>query len=318
VEVYTNRFLRDLTANYTAGDTSLHVSAAAPAAVQGGTFRVRLANVQNTLLKVTGGANTTTWTVVAEANDANCAAGSNVVLGPEVTAGMLDAIRNDDARRYLKSVDLPPSNPTQWDDEFDSTTLAAKWGTPGSVTDGEGVSGAGASYDVNTSIPSSVFAYLTVGAPSFAVSQSSAPSGAFRCTAKFICHPISNYQGAYVYFMEAGNANGVRMNVEFNGLANACYTAQCMFSKKDSGTWTFGYFSNTIANTGVFYVHLQYDGSNWRQWCSLNGYTWMPLGSSLFKPFTVASLSLSFKLNGSVVDTRFGCDWIRFNWLTLP
>src|SRR5579884_2746896 len=143
MEVYTNRFLRDLTSNYTAGDTALHVSAAAPAPLQNGTFRVRLANAANTLLKVTGGAATTTWTVTAEANDAACTAGSNAVLGPEVTAGMLDQIRRDDAARYGKSFELPPASPSAWDDEFDATTLAAKWGAPGSVADGEGISGAG-------------------------------------------------------------------------------------------------------------------------------------------------------------------------------
>lgn len=95
MEVYTNQFTRNLTSNYTAGSGSISVSAAAPAAVQTGTFRVRLANASNTLLKVTGGASTTTWTVTAEANDANCTAGSNAVLACEVTAGMLDQIRAD-------------------------------------------------------------------------------------------------------------------------------------------------------------------------------------------------------------------------------
>lgn len=96
-ELYTNQFLRDLTANYTAGSGTLSVSAAAPTAIQAGTFRVRLANTQNTLLIVTAGAATTTWTVTAEANDANCSAGPNAVLGCEVTAGMLDQIRSDEA-----------------------------------------------------------------------------------------------------------------------------------------------------------------------------------------------------------------------------
>jgi hypothetical protein len=60
--------------------------------VQTGTFRVRLANTQNTLLAVTGGASTTTWTVVAEANDANCPLGPNAVFGGEITAGGMRAL----------------------------------------------------------------------------------------------------------------------------------------------------------------------------------------------------------------------------------
>jgi hypothetical protein len=97
VELYTNYWLRDLASNYTAGSGTLSVSSAAPVAMQaaGGQFRVRLLNAQNTLLLVTAGASTTTWTVTAEANDANCTAAANAVLGGELTAGMLDQIRID-------------------------------------------------------------------------------------------------------------------------------------------------------------------------------------------------------------------------------
>ena len=94
MEVYTNQFLRNLTSGYTAGDTSLHVDSAAPVAVQTGTFRARLANTSNTILKVTAGAATTTWTVAAEANDANCSSG-NSVLACEWSAGAVDAVRAD-------------------------------------------------------------------------------------------------------------------------------------------------------------------------------------------------------------------------------
>jgi hypothetical protein len=104
-EVYTNQFFRNLTSNYTAGSGSISVNSAAPVAVQSGTFRVRLANTQNTLLKVTGGANTTTWSVVVEANDANCAAGSNAVMGCEITAGMLDQLFIDRGGNYYSATD---------------------------------------------------------------------------------------------------------------------------------------------------------------------------------------------------------------------
>lgn len=92
-EVYVNQFVRDLMAPYTAGASTIQVSQAAPAGVQNGTFRVRLSNPQATLLIVSGGQNTTTWQVSAEANDAGCAAGAQSVWAPEVTEGMLDAIR---------------------------------------------------------------------------------------------------------------------------------------------------------------------------------------------------------------------------------
>jgi hypothetical protein len=92
-EVYCNQFILDLASNYTAGSGTLVVSAAAPAAIQTGTFRVRLGNTQNTILSTTNVGTTTTWTVTAESNDANCTSGAGKVMGPEVSAGMLDAIR---------------------------------------------------------------------------------------------------------------------------------------------------------------------------------------------------------------------------------
>ena len=95
MEVYSNAFTVTLSANYVAGSGTLAVSGPAPARVQNGTFRVRLANtvnsIQNTILIVSAGAAGTNWTVVAEANDASAPAGTTV-YGCEVTAGMLDAL----------------------------------------------------------------------------------------------------------------------------------------------------------------------------------------------------------------------------------
>jgi hypothetical protein len=93
-EVYDNQFTVTLSSGYTAGSGTLSVSAAAPVSVQTGTFRVRLGNTQGTLLKVTAGAATTTWTVTVEANDANASSGATV-YGCEFTAGGFSQVLTD-------------------------------------------------------------------------------------------------------------------------------------------------------------------------------------------------------------------------------
>lgn len=97
-ELFTTPFTFTTT-GYTAGSGSLAVSSAAPAAIQGGTFSVRLGNASNTVLKVTGGASTTTWTVVAEYNDANAAASTNV-YGCELSPRALAALLQQNATTY--------------------------------------------------------------------------------------------------------------------------------------------------------------------------------------------------------------------------
>jgi hypothetical protein len=139
-EVYTNPFTVTLTANYTAGDTTLSVSGAAPVAIQTGTFRVRLANSSNTVLKVTAGASTTTWTVVAEFNDANAVSGATV-YGCEVTPAMLTALLpvatppylSINGRKYVAVTMFPATAPDLTSFSYIQGTTTNTTGANGSV-----------------------------------------------------------------------------------------------------------------------------------------------------------------------------------------
>jgi hypothetical protein len=91
VEQFANLAETTLAAGYTAAAGTIDVASAAgfPAT---GTFRVRLGNVEETLLIVTAVAGTT-WTVTPEANDADAASADTVTL--VLTAGAMAAFRVD-------------------------------------------------------------------------------------------------------------------------------------------------------------------------------------------------------------------------------
>jgi hypothetical protein len=129
--------------------------------------------------------------------------------------------------------------------------------------------------------------------------------------------------GAYLYFMSSGvgsaATDGIRVSNSFNSsVINLTMVSD--FSTKDSGSWTYGRSSQTVNQNGFAYLQVQRDGSNnWRAWTSYNGITWIEITSGNYnKSFTVAQIALSLKLNGATANTHYGCDWIRFNWLTLP
>jgi len=221
--------------------------------------------------------------------------------------------------------DNPPATPSVFDDEFNSgTSLKSLWvGPNGTVADGENVTSSVAAWDVNRTIPDWLSVRLSnPGGASFVIQQSSVPSGPFSCTMKFSAAGFSNFMGVYLYFMNgmSGAAtDGVRPGVEFNPSALAYQTVQATFSTKDSGTWTFTRAGHVIPMWGTFYLHVKYDGTNWRMWISPNAVSWFEVTSGSYaKPFNVTAIDISMKLNGAATDSRFGVDWIRFNWLTLP
>lgn len=177
-------------------------------------------------------------------------------------------------------------------------------------------------WDVNSSIPDWLNVRLSnTGGASFVIQQSSVPKGPFSCTMKFSMAGFANVMGVYLYFMNAasGATDGVRPGVEFNQSAWAYQTVQATFSTKDSGNWTFTRTGHVIPMWGTFYMHIKYDGANWRTWISPNAVSWFEVTSGNYsKPFTLGAVDISIKLNGATADSRFGVDWIRFNWLTLP
>ena len=221
--------------------------------------------------------------------------------------------------------DNPPANPSAYDDEFNSgTSLNAIWAGPnGTVADGENVTSSVAGWDVNNTIPDWLNVHLSnTGGASFIIQQAALPAVPFSCTMKFSMASSANFTGVYLYFMNgtSGTAtDGVRQGIEFNGSTTAFQTVQATFSTKDSGGWTFGRSRRLIPSVGTYYLHVKYDGANWRTWVSQDAVSWLEVTSGNYpKSFTVRAVDISIKLNGAIADSRFGVDWIRFNWLTLP
>lgn len=217
--------------------------------------------------------------------------------------------------------DDPPGSPSTWDDEFNNGALDAKWSLASS--DGDHGAAAYTSYDIDTTIPGHIQAHLDSGHSdnAFIIKQSTVPSstGAFSCTLKFSITPFANFMGAYVYFLDSAESNAVRLAFEF-GSNSAYLTGAVTLSHKDSGSWTFGSSVRTLNITGKMFIHLARDGSNnWRMWASLDGISWIEVTSSaLSKSITLDHFTLTFALNGASADQHMACDWIRFNWLTLP
>ena len=221
--------------------------------------------------------------------------------------------------------DNPPANPSPYDDEFNSgTSLKSIWAGPSAtVADGESVTSSVVGWDVNSSIPDWLNVHLSnTGGASFIIQQAVVPPGPFSCTMKFSMASYANYTGVYLYFMNgtSGTAtDGIRPGIEFNPSASPFQTVQATFSTKDSGWWIFGRSGLVIPSLGTYYMHVKYDGVNWRMWVSPNAISWFEVTTGNYaKSFTVRAVDIAIKLNGAAADSHFGVDWIRFNWLTLP
>ena len=219
--------------------------------------------------------------------------------------------------------DTPPSSPSQWDDEFDSATLNAKW-TP-AVFDGE-TTGQSLSvftssyYNINTTLPSCLYVSLNSWAtPSrslFNIGQQFSPSGSFTIVAKFRGTGMMSYNGPCIYICDAGKTNGMRFSLE-NEYSGA--TIFATISRKDNNSWTFNCGKIAVADTGVHFIMIYYlsDSSTFGLSISHDGYCWTYVGS-LTKSFAVANLNVTLRLAGGSAAVTQAIDWIRVNTYTYP
>lgn len=333
VEIITNGLVVRANAAYNNSVTSISVTldtnspvAAIPAIATGQQLRFWW-DGEIIVVTVNSGAGNVNFTTIARGQEGTTAIShliNSQLFQIASTAGIAQTVEDGMATHGgYRPLDIAPTSPTAFDDEFDSQTLAAKWGTPGSVTDGEGVSGAGVSYDVNTTWRSCLQARInSTGTASFVVGQTTVPSGtgAFQVTCKFIAQLNVSFMGFNFYFMDSTKQNGIRVGCEFNGACTYGLSCESTFSTKDSNVWTFNRSHRLGPQIGIGYLQLQRDGSsNWRAFISHNGYHWYEITAGNYnKSFTVDNMQMSFKLSGATVDTRMACDWIRFNLGAIP
>lgn len=219
--------------------------------------------------------------------------------------------------------DEPPSSPDALDDEFNASPLAGKWTGPAGVTTPLGVTSAYVNYDVHTTWPSWLRARLSnTAGQMLAIRQSSnLPAGAFSVTAKFSHYGQANYTGCYLHFSSGTDGTAqqaIRAAVEWAG-GTAGPSINVHFDTKDNGVWSYNRAQKPAWHVGTHFLHMTRDGSNnWGMWYSPNGLSWLNVVSGWTKAFTLASIYIELNLNNAVLDQHLGCDWIRFNWLTLP
>ena len=224
----------------------------------------------------------------------------------------------------LSYPDLPPNSPSEWDDEFDSTTLNSSWTLNGSDNDHQAWGSTGyfdvTSYDVNTSQPSWFQAKIVQSSSQkgWSLLKDFAPgTGAVSVTAKFSGYYLGNYGGTNIYIGDSTFNNFVRGAVFFSSGYVATPLLNSGFSKRVSGTTTYDVFHSPFISTGLQFIHLQRDTSNnWSLYVSNTGHSWLLIGIVNIN-FTVAKLNINCCLDGEVVTRQLGCDWIRVNWLFL-
>lgn len=289
-EVYCNAFLRDLTDPYVAGSGQLKVNSPAPAAVQVGTFRVRLGNSANTILIVSAGASTSTWTVTAEANDDNCPAGSNMVLGPEVSAGFIDAI----FQGKMKPFDLSFTRPVAANFTFNNAGLA---GSSFDSSRGDSIAvvcGAGnnsTEREVNASIPLISTPHTVV----MGLSLTGLTSGAWN--------------GGFGLFRTSDWKHYV-LRMHQNG--NAYWTLYNTLSSVSSNTWTWAWNQlwGAVDPSCVFFKYTN-DGATRKLYGSSNMVDWMLMVSEAYNNQFVAD-AVGFIMNGYPSTAGSVCRMFHF------
>jgi hypothetical protein len=246
-ELYANDFTTTLSSGCTSGATSITTAAAAPAALQGGEFRIVIGSE---LLLVTAGESTTTWTVTRGIEGTSAAAHiAGVAVAHVLTAaGLVTAIGTGVTISGLPAVTLPAGT-----DEF----IINQGGTSKKVTltqlrtAGGEFASATAKVDTSETTTSTGFADLTTPGPSVTVNVGA--SGKVRVTIKARVANTVAAGASYVGFGATG-ANTVANDVY---LANSAgYYVECsttvLLTGLTAGSTTFKMMYAVGANTGTF------------------------------------------------------------------
>lgn len=200
--------------------------------------------------------------------------------------------------------DIIPASPNTEDDEFNSTSLDAKWTENTDAT----------SHDHDTTWPSCIYANFTAN-QQYTLSQDYAPAGAFSLTGKFHVASANAYQQGWFNVFDSDESDGIQVN--FGYVATAGHNTLGLHSK-DATTWTYNRKSLVLPSASTYYLHIQRDGSNnWGGWISFDGYSFWLADSVYSKTFTVHHFQIGVTEGGSTVPLRAGFDWIRRDWVTL-
>jgi hypothetical protein len=200
----------------------------------------------------------------------------------------------------LWTPDQPPTNPTQWDDEFNTSTLNPKWTVS---------SNSFTSYNINTTIPSMLYGLAPASATDLQLQQAFVPGSTdFQIRVCWHADPRWGHQGVDLALYDATGVNAVRLNFEGNGSSSANYID---YAYETTSSWTWTVSPQTLYSGGKLYMHMQRRSNTyWDFFWSQDGIAWCNLARSFNKSFTVANLAVDFNNNATYAGT-YACDWVR-------
>ncbi len=195
----------------------------------------------------------------------------------------------------------PPGTSNAEDDEFESTSLAAKWTQ---ILAGSPV------VDYHTTWKSHAYARKTADGNVFKLSQSYAPAGDFSLTAlcKFSPYPTSTGNPQALLYAQGGANNAVYAKFD-----NVNGDPTCQLMTQDNGGFTNRGAFRAFGRTHL-YMHLQRVAGTWSAWFSSDGYSWA-LAGSFAKALTVDTIAIEIDFGNLPNGARGGWDWFRRGYL---
>lgn len=197
------------------------------------------------------------------------------------------------------SPDSPPAAPNTENDEFDATTLDAKWTE--STTAG--------AHDHGTTWPSAIFVKFT-GNQNYQLRQAYAPAGDFSLTVcAYVAH-LGNYQTIDLAIYDDDESESVLAAYKSD------VGVKATLSTRDANIWTNNRASLTLTSQNKVYLHVQRATDTWSVWVSFDGYSFWRAGT-YSKTFTVHHFIIYLGQNGITTPVRVGLEWVRRDWVTL-
>lgn len=204
------------------------------------------------------------------------------------------------------SYEPTPSTTQTQDDEFNSSSLDAKWSV---------INNSVAAVDIDTTWRSHIYLRYS-GNQRYTIQQSYAPSGAFSLTMAGFLVSLTNFQGAMIRVRDNSNNAVYAKFVWVNGLQGRLDTLD---AGVETNRRTANLFASSQSYAGKFYIQLQRDGSNnWMAWVSYNGLIWVPVGTSVYsKTMTVDNFQIDFLQDTATTTCLVGLDFVRRDWISL-
>lgn len=206
------------------------------------------------------------------------------------------------------AADSPPGSTQTEDDEFNASSLDAKWT--------QSIVAGSPTIDIDTTARS----HYCMTVPSTSQCQvflrQSFGNTDLSIAARVRMGPLNASPPSCRLFAQdnSGNSLTEAMSVLWQG------NEEIHLQSRESGTPN-SRGSRIGLGSGItsFILYLRRSGNTWTGWYSLDGWAWLRLGSHS-KTFTVAAIGIGFTsaaTANSIPGERFMCDWFRRDWITL-